>query len=171
MVLEREEWLRTFLELPNGIPDSDTFRRLFERINPKELSECLYDWLNMERDKRSVVAIDGKTIRGSGNTEHKAYHVVSAFVAENQITLGEIVVDEKSNEITAVPELLDIIDVEGAIVTADANELSERYHEKNHRAKSRLCSGIKGQSAAAQKGCFRLLFQCDSGTGYIRNPP
>ena len=118
--LEREEWLRTFLELPNGIPDSDTFRRLFERINPKELSECLYDWLNMERDKRSVVAIDGKTIRGSGNTEHKAYHVVSAFVAENQITLGEIVVDEKSNEITAVPELLDIIDVEGAIVTADA---------------------------------------------------
>ena len=55
--LEREEWLRTFLELPNGIPDSDTFRRLFERINPKELSECLYDWLNMERDKRSVVAI------------------------------------------------------------------------------------------------------------------
>ena len=118
--LEREEWLRTFLELPNGIPDSDTFRRLFERINPKELSECLYDWLNMERAKRSVVAIDGKTIRGSGNTEHKAYHVVSAFVAENQITLGEIVVDEKSNEITAVPELLDIIDVEGAIVTADA---------------------------------------------------
>lgn len=96
--LEREEWLRTFLELPNGIPDSDTFRRLFERINPKELSECLYDWLNMERDKRSVVAIDGKTIRGSGNTEHKAYHVVSAFVAENQITLGEIVVDEKSND-------------------------------------------------------------------------
>ena len=91
--LEREEWLRTILELPNGIPDSDTFRRLFERINPKELSECLYDWLNMERDKRSVVAIDGKTIRGSGNTEHKAYHVVSAFVAENQITLGEIVVD------------------------------------------------------------------------------
>ena len=105
--LEREEWLRTFLELPHGIPDSDTFRRLFERLNPTELAECLYDWLDMERDKRSVVAVDGKTIRGSGNSTHKAYHVVSAFVAENQITLGEIVVDEKSNEITAVPALLD----------------------------------------------------------------
>ncbi len=82
--LEREEWLRTFLELPNGIPDSDTFRRLFERLNPSELSECLNSWLEIEREKRSVVAIDGKTIRGSGNANHKAYHVVSAFVAENQ---------------------------------------------------------------------------------------
>jgi len=118
--VEREEWLRTFLELPNGIPDSDTFRRVFERLNPKELSDCLFDWLNIEREKRGIVAIDGKTIRGSGNADHKAYHVVSAFVAENQITLGEIVVDEKSNEIKAVPELLDLIDVKGDIVTADA---------------------------------------------------
>lgn len=132
--LEREEWLRTFLELPHGIPDSDTFRRLFERLNPTELSECLYDWLDMERDKRSVVAVDGKTICGSGNSTHKAYHVVSAFVAENQITLGEITVDEKSNEITAVPALLDLIDVEGSIVTADAmscqKEITKKIHEK-----------------------------------------
>ena len=118
--VEREEWLRTFLELPNGIPDSDTFRRVFERLDPKELSDCLSDWLNIEREKRGIVAIDGKTIRGSGNADHKAYHVVSAFVAENQITLGEIAVDEKSNEIKAVPELLDLIDVKGDIVTADA---------------------------------------------------
>ncbi len=118
--VEREEWLRRFLELPNGIPSSDTFRRVFEKLDPKELSECLNDWLAVEREKRCVVAVDGKTIRGSGNSAHKAYHVVSAFVAENQITLGEIVVDEKSNEIKAVPQLLDIVDVEGAIVTADA---------------------------------------------------
>ena len=117
---EREDLLRNFLELPNGIPDSDTFRRLFERINPQELSACLKNWIGAEREKRSVIAVDGKTIRGSGNSEHKAYHVVSAFVAENQITLGEITTAEKSNEITAVPELLDLIDVEGAIVTADA---------------------------------------------------
>lgn len=117
---EREEWLRTFLELPNGIPDSDTFRRLFERLNPAELSECLYSWLGAEREERSVVAIDGKTICRSGNRSHKVYHVVSAFVVENQITLGEVVVDEKSNEITAVPALLDLIEVEGSIVTADA---------------------------------------------------
>ena len=132
--LEREEWLRTFLELPNGIPDSDTFRRLFERLNPAELSECLYSWLDIERKKCSVIAVDGKTIRGSGNGNHKAYHVVSAFVAENQITLGEIAVDEKSNEITAVPMLLDMIDVEGSIVTADAmncqKEITKKITEK-----------------------------------------
>ena len=117
---EREGFLREFLDLPSGIPDSDTFRRVFERINPTELSSCLTNWIGVERDKRAVIAIDGKTICGSANNEHKAYHVVSAFVAENQLTLGEITVKEKSNEITAVPELLDLIDVEGAIVTADA---------------------------------------------------
>lgn len=117
---EREEVLREFLELPNGIPDSDTFRRVLEKLNPSELSECLRNWVDVERGKRSVVAIDGKTICGSASNEHKAYHVVSAFVAENQLTLGEVMVKEKSNEITAVPELLDLIDVEGAIVTADA---------------------------------------------------
>lgn len=128
--LEREEWLRGFLELPNGIPDSDTFRRLFERLSPTELSECLNSWVDVEREKRSVIAVDGKTICGSGNREHKAYHVVSAFVAENQITLGEIVVDEKSNEITAVPALLDLIDVEGAIVTADAMSCQKEITKK-----------------------------------------
>ena len=128
--LECEEWLRTFLELPNGIPDSDTFRRLFERLNPTELSECLYGWLDTEREKRSVIAVDGKTIRGSANASHKAYHVVSAFVADNQITLGEIVVDEKSNEISAVPALLDVIDVEGSIVTADAMSCQKEIAKK-----------------------------------------
>lgn len=156
--LEREEWLRTFLELPNGIPDSDTFRRLFERINPKELSECLYDWLNMERDKRSVVAIDGKTIRGSGNTEHKAYHVVSAFVAENQITLGEIVVDEKSNEITAVPELLDIIDVEGAIVTADAMSCQKDITKKITERKADYVLGLEDNQPQLKKDVSDYFF-------------
>ena len=117
---ERETWLKTFLELPNGIPDSDTFRRVFERINPAELSNALYSCFNVEREKQGIIAIDGKTICGSGNAEHKAYHVVSAFASENQITLGEIVVDEKSNEITAIPQLLDLIDTTGATVTIDA---------------------------------------------------
>ena len=141
--VEREAWLRTFLELPNGIPSSDTFERVFERINPKELSECLYDWINCEREKRSIVAIDGKTIRGSGNSKHKAYHVVSAFVAENQLTLGEIAVDEKSNEITAVPELLDLIDVEDAIVTADAMSCQKEITAKIGKCKADYVLALK----------------------------
>ena len=116
----RQTWLQEFLELPHGIPDSDTFRRVFERLKPAALAECLYDWLGQHRPEGSVIAIDGKTIRGSRGENHKAYHVVSAFVAENQLTLGEITTDEKSNEITAVPELLDLIDVKDSIVTADA---------------------------------------------------
>lgn len=156
--LEREEWLRTFLELPNGIPDSDTFRRLFERLNPAELSECLYDWLKIEREKRSVVAIDGKTIRGSKNGTHKAYHVVSAFVAENQITLGEVVVNEKSNEITAVPALLDLIDVEGSIVTADAMSCQKEITRKITENKADYVIGLKeNQSALFQD--TKLFFQ------------
>ena len=89
---DREGFLRKFLELPNGIPDSDTFRRVFEKIKPEELSECLVNWLEEELPERCVIAVDGKTICGSGNAKHKAYHVVSAFVAENQLTLGEITV-------------------------------------------------------------------------------
>lgn len=93
---EREEFLRNFLELPNDIPDSDTFRRVFENLNPEELSECLVNRLNVELPDRCVIAVDGKPICGSGNKAHKAYHVVSAFVAETQITPGEITIEEKS---------------------------------------------------------------------------
>jgi predicted transposase YbfD/YdcC len=141
---EREDWLKSFLELPNGIPDSDTFRRVFERINPAELSTALYDWLGAEREKRGVVAIDGKTICGSGNAEHKAYHVVSAFAAENQITLGEITVGEKSNEITAIPQLLDLIDVNGTTVTIDAMGTQTKIAEKIVKNKAEYVLALKG---------------------------
>jgi predicted transposase YbfD/YdcC len=118
---DREDWLRGFLELPNGIPGHDTFRRVFERINPNALAKSLNAWLdNTGRSGGRNVNIDGKTICGSKNTKHAAYHVVSAWVSENHMTLGELVVDDKSNEITAIPELLEMIDIEGDIVTIDA---------------------------------------------------
>lgn len=142
--IERESWLRTFLELPNGIPDSDTFRRVFERLDPLELSECLNNWVGIERKKRSTVNIDGKTICGSGSAEHKAYHVVSAWVCENQITLGELQTEEKSNEITAIPELLDMIDVEGCIVTIDAMGCQKAITEKITEEKADYVIGLKG---------------------------
>lgn len=126
----REEWLKQFLELPNGIPDSDTFRRVFERVNPVQLMSALNHWIAVEREKRAVIAIDGKSIRGSANSEHRAVHVVSAWVVENQITLGQLATDEKSNEITAVPELLDMIDISGAIITADAMSCQKKIVEK-----------------------------------------
>ena len=99
----RIDFLKKFLDLPNGIPDSDTFRRLFERLNPTALANCLYEWLSVQREGRQIVAIDGKTIRGSGSAAQNARHVVSAFVTNNQIVLGELATEEKSNEITAMP--------------------------------------------------------------------
>ena len=140
----REEWLRTFLELPHGIPDSDTFRRVFERIDPKALSECLYDWLGCHWEKDTVIAIDGKTIRGSKSKSHKAYHVVSAFAAENQLVLGELVTQEKSNEITAVPELLDSLNIAGSIVSADAMSCQKSIAQKIQDRKADYVIGLKG---------------------------
>ncbi len=113
-------WLSGFLEFPNGVPDSDTFRRVFERIDCNELLNCMNKWLDFERDKVKTVAIDGKTIRGSVSANHRAIHVVSAWASECGITLGQVAVDEKSNEITAIPELLAVLDIQGSVVTIDA---------------------------------------------------
>ena len=128
----RIDWLKRFLELPNGIPDSDTFRRVFERLNPDTLQDCLNQWLVAQRELNAgeIVNIDGKTIRGSENDEHKAYHVVSAWAAENRITLGQTKTSKKSNEITAIPELLDMINIEGCIVTIDAMGCQKAIVEK-----------------------------------------
>lgn len=118
---DREEWLRGFLELPNGIPDSDTFRRVYERVEPDALAKALKAWRDSTKENgRQTVEVDGKTIRGSGNAQHDAYHVVSAWVKENNITLGEVAVEDKSNEITAIPALLDLIDIQGDVITIDA---------------------------------------------------
>lgn len=153
---EREEWLKTFLELPNGIPHSDTFRRVFERINPNELTKCLNNWLDFSREKGEIVNIDGKTIRGSANDEHKAYHVVSAWVAENQITLGEIKTAEKSNEITAIPELLEMIDVEESIVTIDAMGCQKNIVKSICENKADYVIGLKGN----QENLLKSATEC-----------
>lgn len=139
----RKKYLAKFLELPNGIPDSDTFRRVFEKLNPSELSSCLMNWISVERERRSVVAIGGKTICGSGNAQHKAYHVISAFVAETQITLGELAVEEKTNEIAAVLEFLDLIDVKGSVVTADAMGCQKKIVKKVTGVKADYTIGLE----------------------------
>jgi predicted transposase YbfD/YdcC len=119
--LEREAELRKFLSLPNGLPDESTFFRVFQRVKPPALSACLYSWLAEAREiPAASINIDGKTIRGSGKGEEKAVHVVSAWAGEEEIVLGQLAVDEKSNEITAIPKLLALFDITGAIVTIDA---------------------------------------------------
>jgi predicted transposase YbfD/YdcC len=120
----RHAWLQTFLALPNGIPAHDTFERVFDRLDPQAFQGCFQRWVESLTLALGLnhVAIDGKTLRHSGRTttKLKSLHIVSAWASEHHLTLGQVAVDNKSNEITAIPRLLELLDVHGALVTIDA---------------------------------------------------
>jgi predicted transposase YbfD/YdcC len=118
----KRDWFRRFLKLPNGIPSHDTFGRVFALLDPAAFAACFTAWMQAACAELGLkeVAIDGKTMCGSRGPRGTAAHVVSAFATANGITLGQRKVDEKSNEITAIPELLKVLDIAGALVTIDA---------------------------------------------------
>ena len=120
----KEAWLRKFLELPNGIPSHDTFSRVLALIDPDKFQECFMRWAAavQQATRGKIVALDGKTLRRSfDHTSGLApVHLVSAWCSENHVSLGQVAVDTKSNEITAIPALLELLEIEGAIVTIDA---------------------------------------------------
>lgn len=118
------DWLRKFYPFANGIPSHDVLGKLFAALDPEAFSRCFVSWIESISKITSgeVVSIDGKTLRGSGNkTNGKSpLHVVSAFASVNGLCMGQVAVDSKSNEITAIPELLELIAIKGCIVTIDA---------------------------------------------------
>jgi predicted transposase YbfD/YdcC len=118
----RHDWLKTFLRLPHGIPSHDTFERVLDRLDPQAFQACFRDWMQALHAALglSQIAIDGKTLRGSGVGGVKALHLVSAWATANCLSLGQVAVDEKSNEIPAIPKLLELLDLNGALVTIDA---------------------------------------------------
>jgi predicted transposase YbfD/YdcC len=120
----KHTWLSSFLALPNGIPSHDTFRRVFERLDPDQFQRCFLRWVEAlhEVTQRRVIALDGKTVRRSFDRAkgRSALHLVHAWAVANHLLLGQVAVEEKSNEITAIPELLRMLEVSGAIVTIDA---------------------------------------------------
>lgn len=120
----KRAWLETFLALPNGIPSHDTFSRVIGLLDPQQLHECFVKWVNQlsEQLEINVISIDGKTARGSYDRESslKALHTVSAWASEHHLVLAQCRVESKSNEITAIPQLLNLLDVKGAIITLDA---------------------------------------------------
>jgi predicted transposase YbfD/YdcC len=143
-----EEWLASFLELANGIPSHDTLRRVFQRINPKTLQGCLTEWVNTLRVKAdgTIIAIDGKTVRGAGVTESgiPVLHSVSAWASDVRLTLAQLKTDEKSNEISAIPALLDLIDIAGCIVTIDAMGCQTKIAERIVKGKAGYVLALKG---------------------------
>jgi predicted transposase YbfD/YdcC len=123
----RKRWFKTFLELPNGIPSHDTFGRIFSLLDPNEFQASFSLWMRsvVRMTEGEVIAIDGKTNRRTGGfradgSKVKPLHLVSAFATANGVALGQVATDKKSNEITAIPELLKLLDIKGCIITTDA---------------------------------------------------
>lgn len=144
----KESWFRGFLKLEHGIPSHDTFLRVFAALNPKEFAECFMKWTQAVRRKveREVVAIDGKTVRRSFD-RHKgqeAIHMVNAWATDNGLALGQVKTDDKSNEITAVPQLLRALELEGCIVTLDAMGCQKNIAKEICEADADYVLALKG---------------------------
>jgi len=145
--LSKYDWLTEFLALPNGIPCPDTFRRVFERINPKVFEHCFQKWVQsiVETVGAQVIPIDGKTLKGSYDREQgkSALHLVSAWASEYRLVLGQVKVADKSNEITAIPALLELLDLAGCIITIDAMGTQTAIAAQIYNAKADYVLALK----------------------------
>ncbi len=149
----KEVWLRGFLKLEHGIPSHDTFRRVFCLIRPEVFVECLVQWTQSIRERVAgeVVAIDGKSLRRTGKTKETIVHLVSAWATTNRLVLGQIKVNEKSNEITAVPHLLRVLELSGCIVTTDAMGAQKNIAKEINEADADYVLALKGNHSRAHQ--------------------
>ena len=162
---EKENWLEELLELPNGIPSHDTIARVFQLIDPNKFEKCFQNWIKdiVDLKKGEVIAIDGKTQRGSLDKNKSAIHTVSAWARDNKLVLGQIKTEEKSNEITAIPELLDMLDIEGTTVTIDAMGCQKAIVKKIRAKKANYTLGLKGNQGKTHR-LVKEIFKGDLTT-------
>ncbi len=165
----RESWLRKRIKLPGGLPSNDTFRRIFTAINPDKFCECFASFvIAISGTLRSqLIAIDGKTLRHSFDNADPStsLHLISAWAADNQLTLGQLLVDGKSNEITAVPELIDRLDLEGHIVSLDAMGCQKNIARKLDMAHADHLLALKANHGALHKRAEEFF----SSPGHLRH--
>ena len=158
---EREEWLRQFLALPEGIPSHDTFNRVFRLLDPLKFQACFLSWMQavVKETQGEVVAIDGKALRRSFDKGRakRAIHMVSAWATENGVVLGQRKVDVKSNEITAIPELLDLLALKGCIVTIDAMGCQRAIAQKVIEQKADYVLALKGNQPTLEQAVERFF--------------
>lgn len=161
------DWFKEFLELPHGIPSHDTFGRIFARLDPNELREAFIDWVAAINTliAGEVIPIDGKTIRHSFDNDagKSAIHMVSAWASSSGIVLGQIKTDEKSNEITAIPELIKSLEIEGCIISTDAMGCQKKIAETIIDKKGDYVFGLKGNHGTMAND-VELFFQ-----DYLKN--
>jgi predicted transposase YbfD/YdcC len=160
----KEEFLKQFLELPHGIPSHDTFERVFKRINPLEFEKCFIDWTKSLciRNVKGIISIDGKTLRSSGDKKgsKSAIHMVSAWSDDNQLVLGQLKVDSKTNEIKAIPLLLDLLDIKGSIITIDAMGCQKEIAAKIVNEGADYILALKGNQSNLLEEVENAFNQC-----------
>jgi len=165
----KEKWFRTFLELPFGIPSHDTFGRVFSMIRPEEFEKCFLDWVRaaFQTIAPQVIAIDGKTLRHSydRSSNKAAIHMVSAWATENRLVLGQVKTEEKSNEITAIPELLRVLALKGCIVTIDAMGCQREIVKQIVEQGADYVISLKGNQGTLHKE-VELLLQSAKENGF-----
>lgn len=153
---QRRAWLGKFLDLSAGIPSHDRFNAIFATLKPAEFESCLLNWISAlhEVTGGQIVAIDGKTLRRSFDaaTSKAAIHMVSAWATANCISLGQVVVDEKSNEITAIPKLLEMLEISGCLVTIDAMGCQREIAQKIVNQKADYVLAVKGNQPTLHEG-------------------
>jgi len=147
--LDQLEWLRKFGRFANGIPSHDTINRVFSAIDPKEFGRCFTKWVEGIGSlcEKEVVALDGKRICNSHDHEKSAIHMVSAFATESGLCLGQLATDAKSNEITAIPQLLDILNIENCIISIDAMGCQKNIASKIINRQAHYLLAVKGNQS------------------------
>lgn len=171
---KKADWLQTFLALPGGIPSKDTFRRVFARIKPAAFQACFRGWTQALATSLGVkqIAIDGKTVRRSHDrgAGKSALHLVSAWATANHLTLGQVAVSDKSNEITAIPRLLELLDLSGAVVTIDAMGCQKDIARQVREGDGHYVLAVKGNQERLMEdvqACFAAeLDKADGESSY-----
>jgi predicted transposase YbfD/YdcC len=163
----KEGWLRGFLRLPHGIPSHDTFYRVFARLDPQAFGACVADWMGAVCEAAGLrhIAIDGKAVRSApGNTFSGCLHLVSAWAAENRLILGQQAVADGSHEIAAIPELLKVLELEGALVTLDAAGCQKEIAKQIRDQGGDYLLAVKGNQPTLHDAVFAAFDRaCESG--------
>jgi predicted transposase YbfD/YdcC len=157
----KKSWLSGFLRLPNGIPSHDTFNNVISRLEPSVFAECCLGWMKEAATKigAQIISIDGKSFNGSYDREkgQKSLHMVSAWVSSHHLLLGQVKTDKKSNEITAIPKLLELIDIKGHIVTIDAMGAQKKIAQQIIKQEGDYVISLKGNQGKLHENVVKAF--------------